>query len=122
MSKDVSMNKGILVKIERDPLSGLTREEYKELLKNKLKGRVVEAYIFGSFNTPDFNRFSDIDLLLVSDTAKPFVERGLDFSDIQDMVPATDILVYTPAEFRKIMSEEPAGFWKSVKGSMVRII
>jgi predicted nucleotidyltransferase len=116
------MNKGILVKIERDPLSGLTREEYKELLKNKLKGRVVEAYIFGSFNTPDFNRFSDIDLLLVSDTAKPFLERGLDFSDIQDMVPATDILVYTPAEFGKIMSEESAGFWKSVKGSMVRIL
>jgi len=122
MLKDTSVNKSILVKIERDPLSGLTREEYKELLKKRLQGRVVEAYIFGSFNTPDFNRFSDIDLLLVSDTAKPFVERGLDFSDIQDMVPATDILVYTPAEFSKIMSEEPTGFWKSVKGSMVRII
>jgi len=116
------MNKGILVKIERDPLSGLTREEYKELLKKKLRGRVVEAYIFGSFNNHNFNRFSDIDLLLVSDTAKPFVERGLDFSDIQDMVPATDILIYTPGEFRKIMSEEPAGFWKSVRESMVRII
>jgi len=122
MLKDTSVNKSILVKIERDPLSGLTREEYKELLKKRLQGRVVEAYIFGSFNTPDFNRFSDIDLLLVSDTAKSFVERGLDFSDIQDMVPATDILVYTPAEFSKIMSEEPTGFWKSVKGSMVRII
>jgi len=122
MLKDTSVNKSILVKIERDPLSGLTREEYKELLKKRLQGRVVEAYIFGSFNTSDFNRFSDIDLLLVSDTAKPFLERGLDFSDIQDMVPATDILVYTPAEFSKIMSEEPTGFWKSVKGSMVRII
>lgn len=122
MLKDTSVNKSILVKIERDPLSGLSRDEYKELLKKKLKGRVVEAYIFGSFNTPDFNRFSDIDLLLVSDAAKPFVERGLDFSDIQDMVPATDILVYTPAEFSKIMSEEPAGFWKSVRESMVRIL
>jgi len=122
MLKDTSVNKSILVKIERDPLSGLTREEYKELLKKRLQGRVVEAYIFGSFNTPDFNRFSDIDLLLVSDAAKPFVERGLDFSDIQDMVPATDILVYTPAEFSKIMSEEPAGFWKSVRESMVRIL
>lgn len=116
------MNRSILVKIERDPLSGLTRKEYKELLKKRLQGRAVEVYIFGSFNTPDFNRFSDIDLLLVCDTCKPFVERGLDYSDIQDMVPATDILVYTPDEFRKIMSEEPAGFWKSVRESMVRII
>jgi predicted nucleotidyltransferase len=122
MLKDTSVNKSILVKIERDPLSGLSRDEYKELLKKKLKGRVVEAYIFGSFNTSDFNRFSDIDLLLVSDAVKPFIERGLDFSDIQDMVPATDILVYTPAEFSKIMSEEPAGFWKSVRESMVRIL
>lgn len=116
------MSDGILVKIKRDPLSGMTREEYKQLLVKKLRGRVREAYIFGSFNTDNFGRFSDVDLILVCDTASPFVERGLDFYDIQDLVPATDILVYTADEFEKIMSDQSTGFWKSVKESMVRIL
>jgi len=122
MLKGFLMNKDILVKIGRDPLAGLTREEYVDLLKKKLRGRVSEAYIFGSFNTSDFNRFSDIDLILICDTRNPFVERGIDFYDIQDLAPATDILVYTPDEFCNIMKEEPVGFWKSARGSMVRII
>lgn len=116
------MSENILIKINRDPLSGMTREEYKSLISGKLKGRVIEAYIFGSFNSDRFNRFSDIDLLIVCDTERPFVDRGFDFFDIQDIVPATDILVYTPDEFRDIMKEESTGFWSSVKGSMVKII
>ncbi len=116
------MSDSVLVKINRDPLSGMTKGEYKEHLAAKLRGRVSEAYIFGSFNTGNFNRFSDVDLLLVCDTERPFIERGIDFFDIYDLVPATDILVYTPEEFRVIMHEESTGFWKSVKESMVRIL
>ncbi len=94
----------------------------KNELVGKLTGRVIEAYIFGSFNNDTFSRFSDIDLLIVSDSSKPFMERGRDFNDLLDSVPATDILVYTPDEFRNIMEKEPAGFWKSVRENMVRII
>jgi predicted nucleotidyltransferase len=116
------MNKSILVRIDRDPLFGMTREEYIEELIKKLKGRVTEAYIFGSFNGNGFGRFNDIDLLLITDSSMSFVKRPEEYSDLLDLIPSTNILVYTPEEFRAIMEKEPVGFWKSVRESMVRII
>ncbi len=116
------MKNDILVKIERDPLFGMSRDEYVNRLKNVLSGRVEEAYIFGSFTRDDFGRFSDIDLILVCETSEPFVERATSFHDLLDLVPTTDILVYTPSEFKNIMDNAHTGFWKSVKAGMVRII
>jgi|SRR6056297_77698 len=116
------MKNDILVKIERDPLFGMSRNEYMNRLKNVLSGRVEEAYIFGSFTRDDFGRFSDIDLILVCETTIPFVERATCFQDLLDLIPTTDILVYTPEEFKKIMNSADAGFWKSVKAEMKKII
>ncbi len=116
------MKNDILVKIDRDPLFGMSRDEYVNRLKNVLSGRVTEAYIFGSFTRDDFGRFSDIDLILVCDTSLPFLERAASFHDLLDLVPTTDILVYTPSEFEYIMENANTGFWKSVKAGMVRVI
>jgi len=116
------MKNNVLVKIDRDPLFGMSRNDYVNRLKNVLSGRVEEAYIFGSFTRDDFGRFSDIDLILVCDTPVPFVECASSFHDLLDLVLTTDILVYTPAEFEHIMENANTGFWKSVKAGMVRII
>ena len=116
------MHNNVLVKFNREPLFGLTRKQYIELLKEKLKDRVIHAYIFGSFNSDNFNKHSDIDIILIANTNKPFTLRAHDFLDLMDIVPSTDILVYTPEEFKKIIEEESVGFWKSVKESMVEII
>lgn len=116
------MNDDVLVTIPRDPLFGLTAEEYLEKIKMLLAGRVREAYIFGSFMGDNFGKFSDIDLILVCDTSLPFVERTRKFMDIPDLVPSTDVLVYTPDEFASLMDAPAVGFWKSVKDSMVRIV
>ena len=72
----------ILSTIDRDPLFGFTEEECLAFLKESLLGSVINAYIFGSFGTPKFNKFSDIDLLIVCETERPFPERGLDFADL----------------------------------------
>ena len=116
------MDKNVLIKIERDPLFGMSREEYTDRLREKLAGRADEAYFFGSFTSGGFNKFSDIDIIIVKDTGKPFHERAIDYGDILDLVPATDILVYTRDELNNLLGEGAAGFWKSVKESLVRFI
>ncbi len=116
------MSDNVLVTLDRDPLFGMTRESYVARLKSVLAGRVNELYVFGSFTGEGFDRFSDIDLIIICETDIPFVERSFLFSDLLDLVPATDILVYTPDEFSELMNNAYTGFWKSVKQSMVKII
>lgn len=116
------MSDDILISISRDPLFGMTREDYISKLQNRLQGRVDEGFFFGSFTGADFNKFSDIDIILVAETGKPFHLRSLDFADILDLVPSTDILVYTRSELDTMLSSADTGFWKSVKESMVRFI
>lgn len=45
-----------------------------------------------------------------------------DYISFPDIIPSTDILVYTPQEFEEIINNSSTGFLKSVKGSMVKII
>ncbi len=116
------MSSDILISVNRDPLFGMTREEYISTLKSRLAGRVEEGFFFGSFTGPDFSKFSDIDIILVSKTDKPFHLRALDFADLLDIIPSTDILVYTSSELETLLSSAETGFWKSVKESMVRFI
>ena len=56
------MKSDILVRIDRDPLYGMTCAEYEDKVKNLLAGRVVSAWFFGSYTGADFNRHSDIDI------------------------------------------------------------
>ncbi len=122
MSSDRLIESDILVYNNRDPLYGMSREDYIALLKKRLDGRVLKAYFFGSFTGENFNHDSDIDILLVKNTNIPFVERSFEFEDILDMVPTTDIIVYTPGEFESLIADPSPGFWRSVVGSMVRFL
>lgn len=112
----------IIIWNTRDPLFGRTSEEYESELKRILDGRVRAAYFFGSYGTPEFGRDSDIDLILVVDTAKPFLDRALDFPEVFDLVPSTDLLVYTPEEFASLTTVPSPGFWTSVVASLRRIL
>lgn len=116
------MNKNVLLKIDRDPLFGMTKDEYLEKLQTRLRGRVEEAYLFGSITGNTFNKFSDIDIIIVKETGRPFQERAFEFADLLDLVPSTDILVYSRSELDRLLSDDAAGFWKSVKESMVKFI
>jgi predicted nucleotidyltransferase len=116
------MSKEILIRVNRDPLFGLSKEEYLGKVRACLKGKVEEAYIFGSLARGESSRFSDIDILIVCNTGLPFVERAGRFHELLDIVPSTDILVYTREEFKKIMESDTSPFWKNVKESMKRII
>ena len=112
----------ILVRSSRDPLFGLTPEELVAAFRRKLQGRVREAYCFGGFAGGHLTSRSDIDLILVQDTSKPFPRRGEDFLDLYDIVPALDLLVYTPQEFAHLTENPTLGFWRSVAGTLKRFL
>ena len=78
---------GILYKYENDPLAGFTADNFKSTLIENLKGRAEEVWIFGSFARNGLGRDSDIDLLIVTDTDHPFIERPREFEDLYDLGP-----------------------------------
>ena len=112
----------ILVSVKRDPLFGRTREEVIKCFRGILAGRVVAGYFFGSFTTNDFTKFSDIDVILVQETDRPFLRRSEEFFDLKNIIPSLDILVYTPDEWRELITEPSPGFWTSVKGTLERFV
>ncbi len=76
-------------------------------LKNELV-RVVEELkkagakriiLFGSLAKGDIGQASDIDLLVVRETKKRFIERLVELYELIDPKFALDLLVYTPSEF-----------------------
>jgi predicted nucleotidyltransferase len=114
-------NNNVLVKFKNDPLAGYSREETVQYLREKLKNRAKEVYVFGSFAENKMTASSDIDLIIVNDVSDPFTERASKYKDLYDAGIQFDILVYTPSEWEKIQSEESVGFWKTVK-SQLKII
>jgi predicted nucleotidyltransferase len=116
------VDKPVIIWNTRDPLAGRSQEQFEHEVRSMLAGRVEAAYIFGSYGTKNFGRDSDVDMMLVVQTEKPFVELALDFTDTLDLVPDMDLLVYTPEEFRNLTSEPSSGFWTNVVASMRRVV
>ncbi|OGZ78550.1 MAG: hypothetical protein A2528_03120 [Candidatus Staskawiczbacteria bacterium RIFOXYD2_FULL_37_9] len=61
--------------------------------------------LFGSFAWGDPNENSDIDLLIVKNTEKGKLERMREVRDLVNTDFAVDILVYTPEEIIRSISE-----------------
>lgn len=64
------------------------------------------AYLFGSHARGDADAHSDIDVIVVAPTGKPFVERFRDY--LPAIIAAgvgVDLFVYTPEEFEALKEE-----------------
>ena len=116
------MSDPVIVWNTRDPLCGRTPGQFEEELRARLASRVEAAYIFGSYGTSEFGRDSDIDIMLVEKTDKPFLDRARDFPDLYDLAASLDLLVYTPEEFASLTEDPSPGFWVSAVASMRRIL
>jgi predicted nucleotidyltransferase len=92
-----------------------------ESIAQALRGRVEEAWVFGSFGTDECLADSDCDLLLVCETELPFWQRPRLFDDLYDLFPRLDLLVYTPAESAEA-DRRPNPFRESVLKSRRRLI
>ena len=62
--------------------------------------------MFGSVARGEADEWSDLDLLVVAETERTFCERYRDFTGLYDVWPRLDLLVYTSAEFERMVEEE----------------
>lgn len=61
--------------------------------------------LFGSLGSGDIGDWSDIDLVIVKDTAKRFLDRTKEVMRLLQPRVGVDILVYTPAEFEQMIQQ-----------------
>ena len=62
--------------------------------------------MFGSVARGEADEWSDLDLVVIADTERTFFERFRDFVALYEVWPRLDLLVYTPAEFERMVEEE----------------
>ena len=62
--------------------------------------------LFGSYAEGGADKFSDIDLIIVADSSKKFMERLKDVYMMWDFPKAADILFYTKEEFECMKKDE----------------
>lgn len=114
---------GIVFTPHEQNLTKQDRGQLIQALRSALAGSAEAAYIFGSFATGNPDPRSDIDLIVIFETALPFHERARQFENVYAVWPRIDLLVYTPEEFaRQLKNADQGGFWKSVKDSLLKII
>jgi predicted nucleotidyltransferase len=90
------------------------RREYRKLLDDsagqivaKLSDLNVERVsLFGSYARGKSDLFTDLDVLVIMDTDKPFTERITEIYSLLALPVDADILCYTPREFTR-MKETP---------------
>ena len=72
------------------------------------KGGAQKAILFGSYARGEADEYSDIDLIIIAESERPFIERAKDFSDLWKVSPvkAMDVLVYTPQEFQEMYEQQ----------------
>jgi len=94
-------------------LKEVSAQERKEKLNNELKRilpliiekGVEKVILIGSLATGKTHALSDIDIIIVKRTNKRFLERLDEFYKILMPKVAIDILVYSPAEFKKMSKD-----------------
>jgi predicted nucleotidyltransferase len=65
------------------------------------------AWVFGSHARGTASAESDIDVIVVAPTDRPFVDRFRDYLPaIANAGVGVDLLVYTPEEFARLQAEE----------------
>lgn len=73
------------------------------------KHRILRAIVFGSFGRGEVSRHSDLDLILIQNTQKRFLDRYDELLyEIVHAVPGRDVdlLIYTPKELAQ-MADRP---------------
>ena len=82
-------------------------KEIKKIVKQITKNYKQEKiFLFGSFAFGKSKENSDVDLLVIKKTKQSFPARLIEVSDTVSSILGTDILVYTPKEWKEALEEE----------------
>jgi len=83
----------------------MTLDELEDLLRDYFQGKrdVLKVILFGSFAEGTNTRRSDVDIAVIMDTRKRFLERYDDFSDLYATLRMpVDLIIWTPQEVERI--------------------
>ena len=79
-------------------------EELARIKSETIKMGAYKIILFGSAAREDLGLISDIDLIVIMESDKNFIDRLAEF--YQEIQPRNaDILIYTPAEFSQMKNE-----------------
>ena len=86
------------------------RQQHRELLRRsageiaaRLAALDIEKIsLFGSYARGRADLFTDLDVLVILETDKPFIERAGELHSLLCLPVDADILCYTPQEFRRM--------------------
>jgi predicted nucleotidyltransferase len=67
--------------------------------------RPQKIVLFGSVATGETTEWSDLDLVIIKDTEKRFLDRTKEVMQLIQPCIGVDILVYTPEEFARLCQE-----------------
>ncbi len=91
-----------------------TIDDRRKLLKAELnrcldllinRYRAQKVLLFGSMIGDDTSEWSDLDLVIVKETNRRFLDRTKEVMQLLQLRVGADILVYTPAEFERLSVE-----------------
>jgi predicted nucleotidyltransferase len=68
---------------------------------------VVQVILFGSLASGEARSRSDLDIIILQKTTKRFMDRLDEFYRLLSPTVATDILIYTPAEWEDLVTTRP---------------
>ncbi len=88
------------------------REKYKKLLEislnrivEKLKEKVEKIILIGSYIKRK-DLFTDLDIIVIMDTDKPFLDRVKEIYSLLELPVDADILCYTPLEYLQLRQKK----------------
>jgi predicted nucleotidyltransferase len=81
------------------------QEELERIIPILIHSGVKKIILFGSLAKGNIHKGSDIDLIIVKETDKRFVDRLEELYSLISPKVAMDIFVYTPEEFEKMAKE-----------------
>lgn len=81
-------------------------DRLEQVVRGLAKYDADKAILFGSTARGDTDAWSDIDLIVIKQTDKRFLDRLADVIRCIDPDFALDVLVYTPEEFDQMLADE----------------
>ena len=91
----------------------MTLEEVEEILHGHSR-LFLRAYVYGSVARGDSDRYSDVDLVLIRRTSRPFFERIRDVMELVMELLSADLLIYTEEEQHALQAEPGRLFVKDI--------
>jgi predicted nucleotidyltransferase len=79
-------------------------------------GPVEKIFLFGSSARGDIDEYSDLDLIIIKKTAKPFLKRIL---EVPLFPVRADVFVYTPEEFFKMQEYENPFIMRALESAKI---